>query len=595
MSVPVPDAPLRSQLASRVLVVVLVGLFLLGTAGFVFAAIGPRADRAAGASPDPAPSPPSAALLRLALAEPRSSSEAPPAAGQAQATPEAVVGEAGTALGAVGELDPSASPGPTDPLVVPGSVEPPAEQVLATTPLVPVTGFWSARTGLTSEDVRRALRTGEASGFRRVIVEESIREALGDAAGQPVADSVASGDLARVERAASRGALGFVAATLLTPRLRALDVDGRSLFGNDRVRRLAGWPLRAELPLPPEGTWAQDEAWVLVAGGDSFTDRGVYDRVVLRGRGVGWPFDGGTARVTGKRCCDEVYGANVVPVYSRTGNKGLVRRLFTAADLAILNHESPITGAATFHRSGFTFGGRPDLTRIFTRAGIDWVSLANNHIKDYGTQGIVDTRRILRRYGIRFGGAGKDLAQARKVDVLEVAGVRVAVIPCVGVAPAAWAGPATSGGTPCKDAYMVPDIKRAVRTADVVIVFPHWGAEYTRRPSSTQRRLAARWVKAGAHLVLGAHSHVAGAMEDIEGVPVLYSMGNLIFDQHWSTPTMESFILEATFHGRDLVQLRLHPFINHDQSQPNLLDPTKGEGRLILRQMRAASSDFLDW
>ena len=581
MTVPGPGASPRARLASRILVAVLAGLFLLGTAGFVFAAMSPRAEQAADPSPEPAPAGASQVRTPVARAEPSSDASAP-------AAPAAPVASAASASA-------SPSPGPSGSPVAPASAAPTAELVMTGMPIVPVTGFWSARTGLSWEDVRSALRTGEASGFRRVVVEASIREALAVASGQAIPDSVASADLARVERAASRGALGFVAASDLGPRLRALDIDGRSLVGNDRVRRLAAWPLRAELPLPAGSGWSPGDTWVLVAGGDSFTDRGVYDRVILRSRGVDWPFGGGTARVTGSRCCDPDFGANRVPVYRLTGNKGLVRRLFTAADLAILNHESPITPAATFHRSGFIFGGRPDLTRIFTRAGIDWVSLANNHIKDYGTQGIVDTRRVLRRYGIRFGGAGKDLAQARRFDVMEVAGVRVAILPCVDVAPAAWAGPATSGGTPCKDGYMVPDIKRATRRADVVIVFPHWGAEYSRRPSSGQRRLAARWAKAGAHLVLGAHSHVAGAIEEVEGVPVLYSLGNLIFDQWWSTPTMESFILEATFHGPDLVQLRLHPFINHDQSQPHLLDPTRGEGRLLLRQMRAASAGILDW
>ena len=92
------------------------------------------------------------------------------------------------------------------------------------------------------------------------------------------------------------------------------------------------------------------------------------------------------------------------------------------------------------------------------------------------------------------------------------------------------------------------------------------------------RRHAARWVDAGADLVLGGHSHVAGSIEDIDGAPVLYSLGNLIFDQHWSTNTMESALLEATFHGDQLIELRLRPYIIHDTSQPNFLDPAKGEG-----------------
>jgi poly-gamma-glutamate capsule biosynthesis protein CapA/YwtB (metallophosphatase superfamily) len=109
------------------------------------------------------------------------------------------------------------------------------------------------------------------------------------------------------------------------------------------------------------------------------------------------------------------------------------------------------------------------------------------------------------------------------------------------------------------------------------------------------RRHAARWVKAGADLILGGHSHVAGAIEEIEGSPVLYSLGNLIFDQHWSTDTMESALVEATFLGDRLVALRLHPYLIHATSQPNLLDPASGEGRRLLRQVRAASAAWLDW
>jgi hypothetical protein len=109
------------------------------------------------------------------------------------------------------------------------------------------------------------------------------------------------------------------------------------------------------------------------------------------------------------------------------------------------------------------------------------------------------------------------------------------------------------------------------------------------------RKHAARWAKAGADLILGAHSHVAGAIEEIEGVPVLYSLGNLIFDQHWSTNTMESALVEATFHGPRLLSLGLRPYIVHATSQPNLLDPSRGEGRKLLGSIRKASADWLDW
>ena len=100
-------------------------------------------------------------------------------------------------------------------------------------------------------------------------------------------------------------------------------------------------------------------------------------------------------------------------------------------------------------------------------------------------------------------------------------------------------------------------------------------------------------MEAGADLVLGAHSHVAGAIEEIDGSPVFYSMGNFIFDQNWATYTMESFLLEATFQGDRIVQLRLHPFLSHDQAQPNFLDPAKDDGKALMKDVRRAS--FIDW
>ena len=141
-----------------------------------------------------------------------------------------------------------------------------------------------------------------------------------------------------------------------------------------------------------------------------------------KGRGLDYPFDGGTAKVTGHGCCDPVFRDNVVPRYVLTGNKGAVRRLFRGAELAIANHEQPVTPKADFHGSGLRFSGRPELTEIFTRAGIDFLSLANNHIRDYGADGIKDTaqdpaplwhRLRWRRQGPRAGPQGQSSSRPR--------------------------------------------------------------------------------------------------------------------------------------------------------------------------------------
>ena len=148
---------------------------------------------------------------------------------------------------------------------------------------------------------------------------------------------------------------------------------------------------------------------------------------------------------------------------------------------------------------------------------------------------------------------------------------------------------------PCKDKYVLPAIKQARKKADIVIVFAHWGVEYNHHPMKSQRQSAAALAKAGATLVLGAHSHVAGAIGQFGDTTVLYSLGNFIFDQNFRTDTMESVLAELTWQGDRLVQLRLHPILTIDQAQPNLLDPATDDGRALLKTIRSASRKLVDW
>ena len=560
----------RAERGSRVLVIALIGVFLFGILGFALSVM----DAEPEATEPPLPSLP--AVLD-ALSSPTPAAEA--------ATRRFLLAVAETA------------PRPSASAAVPAeSAVPTDASTDAVMPVVPVTGFWSRADGIERPRVKRALSRGQLRGYRRIVLEQRIADLLADELGVELHEKVRRLPAERIARAVARGALGFVAATSLGPSMRALDVDGVAIHGNQRVGDVSRWPLTITMELEPGDEWDQSKTWVLVAGGDSFTDRGVYDTVVLEGKGVDYPFAGGTAEVTGRGCCDPVFNDNIVPRYRLTGNKGLVRRVFRDAELALVNHEQPVTDGWAHHTSGTRFSGKPALTRIFTRAGIDFVSLANNHIGDYGAAGIRDTRRILRDHGLVVGGAGKDLDQARTVELLEANGTGVAVIPCLDFVKVYWAADGRAGATPCVDQLIRKDVRKARRAgADVVIVFPHWGVEYTRQPLPSMRKHAARWAEAGADLVLGAHSHVAGSIEDIDGVPVLYSLGNLIFDQHWSTNTMESALLEATFHGDRLVELRLRPYIIHDTSQPNFLDPARGEGRRLLQEMRRASSAWLEW
>ena len=341
-----PDQARRAERGSKLLVIALVGIFVFGMAGFAVAVYDTRNEPA----PTAAPPPSLPALPALGV------DEAPEPADEAGGR-RFLLAVAEIEPSPVPSAEPSAASSPAPSLAPAAEVVPPDVLQASTMPVVPVTRFWSKRDGLKRRVIVEALETGSIDGFKRVVVERRIAEPLAEALGIEIHPDIRRLDMERLGKAVRKGALGLVAATSVGPSLRSLKVGGSELVGVERVDDLADWPLKVSLEVPPDETWAHERTWVLVAGGDSFTDRGVYDTVVKQGKGVDYPFAGGTARVTGHGCCDPVFNDNIVPRYVLTGNKGAVRRLFKGAELAIANHEQPVTEAAQFHTSGTRFSG----------------------------------------------------------------------------------------------------------------------------------------------------------------------------------------------------------------------------------------------
>ncbi len=564
-----------------------------------------QADQPTAAPVSPAPSPSAAAPTGVPLppcGDPIDARSPSPSTAVSSLAPSVAVGTPGPSQAPASAapvapdcieptLDPSA-----DPSVA--ASEAPAEGSVRDMPFVPVVRFWNTRESIPMETLRRALR-GRDVGWDRVLIPTGDRAALEAALDMSIPDSVREARPSAIIAAVKKGdALGLLRASDVQPSVRALGIDGRQLFGNDRVTGIGRWPLVARVDVAPRDAWRQADTWTLVAGGDSFTDRGIYERVAARGKGVDYPFDGGRARVTGHHICPSCPRAegNLVPTYRLSGPKGIVRALVRDADLAIANHEQPTPTNWVYHLQGLTFSGKPDLTRIFTRAGIDFLSLANNHIRDYGEPGLVNTIKTLDQYGIRHAGAGKNVKAAARPAYLKVNGITVGIVSCNQFSvPRVRATRSRAGALTCKSDDAFDAIRAARKKADVLIVFPHWGVEYTRSRKAYQERLAARWERLGVDLVIGAHSHIPGGIGDIDGMPVFYSLGNFIFDQSWSTATMEGILAEMTFEGDRLVQIRIHPFLTHDQAQPNLLDPARDDGKALMDEIRKASKKISDW
>ena len=463
-------------------------------------------------------------------------------------------------------------------------------------PIVPVAQFRTTRNGTNSDEVADVL-AGRSDRYAALELVESEADAILAALGQDrpadVGQLILAKDAATLTKdlAKHRKRLAFLRADDVTPAVRALAWGPRTLFGNDRVRDLADWRLMAQLPAAPAGEAFDPAAtWTMFAGGDILLDRGVYETIRVKDKGVDFPFDGGTAEITSRYCCSS-FGWDL-PRTRRTGEAGAVRELISGADLAIANFENPAPNKSSWHTKGTIFSADPRIIDGIRDAGIDYVGIANNHIGDAGRAGILQTIANLKKRGLAYSGAGKNEAAARTPAMLEANGTTVAILAYDRIARYYFADKDTPGSAPLSIKRVTTDIRKAREAgADVVIVFPHWGTEYSYDPFSGQQDQAHAIIDAGADIIIGNHAHYAAALEVYDGKPIWYALGNFIFDQTWSEPTMEGITLELTFHGAELVQARMRPHIILDKAQPNLLDPA-GDGRVVLS---GVYGDLLPW
>ncbi len=250
-----------------------------------------------------------------------------------------------------------------------------------------------------------------------------------------------------------------------------------------------------------------------------------------------------------------------------------IRHITSSGDLNFANLESPLSDRGTPASKRYVFRGRPEAVEVLLDGGFNLVSLANNHILDYGVKAMADTISILDDHDIAHVGAGMDLHSARQGYISEINGVKVAVLAYTRAAPMryypAWQAEEDKPGTMFyyrKD-LVLEDLERVRQQADVVIVSVHWGNEYTHSVTQEQVNMGRLLVDNGADLVLGHHSHAPQGIEFYQGKPIVYGLGNFIFYPFRIPICDETYIFRATL-GRDGVEtIRLTPVLLGD-SQP---------------------------
>jgi len=255
-----------------------------------------------------------------------------------------------------------------------------------------------------------------------------------------------------------------------------------------------------------------------------------------------------------------------------------VRPYLEKADVAFVNLECPVSTKGTAVKTKkYTFRGRPQLVDGLISAGIDVVSLANNHSLDYGTAALLDTVSRLDKAGVAHAGAGANAKAAQAPAILDTPAGTVAVLAFTDIIPGGFAaGPKTAGVNPASPdrARVLASIKAAAAKADYVIVSFHWGIEYTGNADQDQRKLAHEAIDAGADLVLGHHPHVIQGMELYHNKLVAYSMGDFVFD-HYSRVTGEAYILQLSLPPQGAPSFEVVPvYLNESTGVP---EPVTGK------------------
>jgi poly-gamma-glutamate capsule biosynthesis protein CapA/YwtB (metallophosphatase superfamily) len=213
-----------------------------------------------------------------------------------------------------------------------------------------------------------------------------------------------------------------------------------------------------------------------------------------------------------------------------------VRAMLGDFDLLVVNHEGPLTAREEPEdkldtgRKRYWYKGRPAAADALASLGVGVVSLANNHVLDFGIEGLADTIAAFRDAGIAHCGAGLDEPEARRPAVVTVGGVRIAFLSCmqrydIYVRERLYASKRRGGCSRLRLASLQDDLAALESTVDLRVVLVHWGRNY-RAVSARQESLAAGLVEAGADLVIGHHPHIPQRVDLIDGKPVVYSLGN---------------------------------------------------------------------
>ena len=265
--------------------------------------------------------------------------------------------------------------------------------------------------------------------------------------------------------------------------------------------------------------------------------------------------------------------------YDKNGILGIVDHEMLSymqnTDLFVLNHEFVFsTGGEAMEDKEYTLRNDPKYVKILQELGTDVVSIANNHILDFGQEAFLDTLATLEDAEIEYAGGGRNLERALAPVIKTINGQTFAIFAATRVSPSYdWYANSKKPGI--LQTYDATDLNNAIAEAnslyDHVIVFAHWGIEREEYPQDYQRTLAKGYIDHGADLVIGAHPHILQGFEYYKNVPICYSLGNYLFGNR----TGETLLLNAIFDENGQLSIELIPCERENYVLTKIQEPTK--------------------
>lgn len=265
-----------------------------------------------------------------------------------------------------------------------------------------------------------------------------------------------------------------------------------------------------------------------------------------------------------------------------------------SSDLAITNLESPLTKhTIPINKTGPALKGSPKASKFLKSAGFNLVTLANNHIMDFGRKGLEDTIQQLKKDEVSYVGAGLSGNKALSPFYFEKNGVKIAII---NVSENEWSTTTDdrAGANPINPVENFYQIKEAKKLVDKVIVISHGGHEMNELPSPRMKKLFRYYVDAGADAVINHHMHCISGFEVYENCPIFYSLGNFIFDNPSYRNTIWNIGMAINL-SIDKNEIRFEPVFFHQCNQnPGIQTFTEEELKNIHVKMNSLNKTILN-